>query len=180
MWEALLVDMPTTALIRNLATMTRTGLLTPRSAATRTIGGQLGDETRLRQARVHPMAVLIAQRTYAAGRGLRGRHTWDPVQRIVDALDSAFYASFASVEPTGKRLLVAVDCSGSMTGGSVAGVRGLSPREAAAAMALVALRTEPNAEILGFTVNVKDLRISPRKRLDDAVKATSSEMSRFW
>ena len=173
-WEALLVDMPMTALIRNLATMTRNGLLTPRSAATKTVIGQLGDETRLRQARVHPMAVLIALRTYAAGRGLRGRHTWDPVQRIVDALDSAFYATFASVEPTGKRLLVAVDCSGSMTGGAVAGVRGLSAREAAAAMALVSLRTEPNAEILGFTVNAKDLRISPRKRLDDAVNSIAA------
>ena len=170
-WEALLVDMPMTALIRNLATMTRCGLLTPRSEATRTVAGRLGDEARLRKARVHPMAVLIALRTYAAGRGLRGRHTWEPVQPVVDALDAAFYAAFGNVEPTGRRLLLAVDCSGSMMHGSVAGVHGLTPREAAAAMALIALRTEPNAEVLGFTTNVKDLRISPRRRLDDAMKS---------
>ena len=33
----------------------------------------------LRQARVHPIAVLAALRTYAAGRGVRGQHTWTPV-----------------------------------------------------------------------------------------------------
>ena len=135
LWEALLEGMPMTALIRNLATMTRVGLLSPRSEATSTVVAQLGDDARLSKARVHPMAVLIALRTYASGKGLRGRHTWEPVQKIVDALDAAFYTTFANVEPTGKRLLVAVDCSGSMSGGSVAGVHGLTPREAAAAMA---------------------------------------------
>ena len=173
-WEALLVDMPITAMIRNLATMTRVSLLTPRAKATKDVVERIGDRARLLRGRVRPMAVLIAMRTYAAGRGLRGRHTWEPVQKIVDALDAAFYATFENVEPTGKRVLVAVDCSGSMSGGAVAGVRGLSPREAAAAMALIALRTEPNAEVMGFTTNVKGLRISPRKRLDDAIKAIAS------
>ena len=173
-WEALLTDMPITAMIRNLATMTRVGLLTPRATATKDVVERIGDRARLRAGRVHPMAVLIAMRTYAAGRGLRGRHSWEPVQKVVDALDAAFYTTFENVEPTGKRVLVAVDCSGSMSGGAVAGVRGLSPREAAAAMALIALRTEPNAEVLGFTINVKDLRISPRKRLDDATQAIGS------
>ena len=41
-------------------------------------------------------------------------------------------------------------------------------------MALIALRTEPNAEVMGFTTNVKELRISPRKRLDDAIKAIAA------
>lgn len=168
-WEALLDKMPMTALIRNVATMTRVGLLTPRAGATTRVVEQIGDAARLRKARVHPMSVLMALRTYASGRGLRGRHTWEPVQRIVDALDGAFYATFDNVEPTGKRLLVGVDCSGSMMSGSVAGVVGLSPREAAGAMALIALRTEPNAEVMGFTTGAKELRISPRQRLDDVV-----------
>lgn len=176
-WEALLSDMPMTALIRNLATMTRVGLLTPRAGATTRVVEQIGDATRLRKARVHPMAVLIALRSYASGRGLRGRLTWEPVQRVVDALDGAFYATFDNVEPTGKRLLVGVDCSGSMMSGSVAGVAGLSPREAAGAMALVTLRTEPNAEVMGFTTGAKELRISSRQRLDDVV-STIAKVSR--
>jgi 60 kDa SS-A/Ro ribonucleoprotein len=114
-------------------------------------------------------AVLMALRTYASGRGLRGRNTWTPVQQVVDALDAAFYTAFDNVQPTGQRLLLGVDCSGSMMCGTVAGVAGLTPREAAGAMALIALRTEPSAEVIGFTTSVKALRISPRHRLDDVV-----------
>src|SRR5213075_1240072 len=102
---------------------------------------QLRDAHRIRRARVHPIAVLAALRTYAAGHGARGRGTWSPVREVVDALDDAFYTSFGNVEPAGKRLLLALDVSGSMTGGSVAGVPGLSPRDASAALALVTAAT---------------------------------------
>src|SRR5262249_35803490 len=142
-WDALLeTDMPMTALIRNLATLTRVGLLAPGSDGTRQVVEQLGDRARLRAARVHPIAVLAALKTYAAGRGVRGRGTWEPVTAVVDALDGAFYATFESVEPIGKRWLLALDVSGSMSGGSVAGVPGLTPRVASAAMALVTAATE--------------------------------------
>ena len=40
--------------------------------------------------------------------------TWSPVREIVDALDAAFYTAFGNVEPAGKRLLLALDVSGSM------------------------------------------------------------------
>ena len=75
-WEALLeTDMPTTALIRNLATLTRVGLLVPGSDATRRVVEHLGDRDRLRAARVHPIAVLAALKTYASGaRCARARH----------------------------------------------------------------------------------------------------------
>src|SRR3954462_4201359 len=57
-WEVLLDDMPMTAMIRNLATMTRVGLIAPNSAATRRVVDVLGNQERLRRARVHPIAVL--------------------------------------------------------------------------------------------------------------------------
>jgi 60 kDa SS-A/Ro ribonucleoprotein len=76
---------------------------------------------------MHPIAVLAALRTYASGRGARGRGVWNPVREIVEALDAAFYTAFGNVEPTGKRLLLALDVSASMTWGSVAGVPGLTP-----------------------------------------------------
>ena len=63
---------------------------------------------------MHPIAVLAALRTYAAGRGARGGNEWNPVRAIVDALDAAFYTAFENVEPAGKRLLLALDVSGSM------------------------------------------------------------------
>src|SRR5213078_1152575 len=62
-WEALLEDMPMTALIRNLATMTRVGVLAPGSDGTARAVAQLGDAERIRRARVHPIAVLAALRT---------------------------------------------------------------------------------------------------------------------
>ncbi len=184
-WEALLDDMPLAAMIRNLATMTRVGLLTPGSEASRLVVARLGDAERLRRARVHPVQVLAALKTYAQGRGERGRHQWEPVRGIVDALDGAFYAAFGIVAATGKRWLLALDVSGSMGAGVVAGVPGLTPRVAAAAMALVTANVETDYTIVGFTsggggwygrtMDVEDvgglspLSISPRQRLDDAV-----------
>jgi 60 kDa SS-A/Ro ribonucleoprotein len=187
-WEALLEDMPMTALVRNLATMTRVGVLAPGSEGTARVVAQLGDGERIHRARLHPIALLAAHRTYASGRGVRGRTTWVAVREIVDALDAAFYTAFGNVEPVGKRLLLALDVSGSMAGGRVAGAPGLTPRDASAALALVTVATEPKVEVVafyagrgGFKTNRKrgygwgadgltPLPLSPRQRLDDAVK----------
>ncbi|MDA0160571.1 TROVE domain-containing protein [Solirubrobacter ginsenosidimutans] len=173
-WAALLERMPMTALIRNLATLTRVGVIVPGSDGAKHAIAQIGDGERLRKARVHPIAVLAALRTYASGHGVRGKHTWAPVARVVDALDGAFYTAFGNVEPAGKRMLLALDVSGSMTWGDIAGVPGLTPRDASAAMALVTAATEPEHEIVGFTDGLTPLAISPRQRLDDAIRAVSN------
>ena len=190
-WEALLEDMPMTAMVRNLATMTRVGVLAPGSDGTAKVVSQLGDGDRIRRARVHPIALLAALRTYGTGRGARGRNERSPVREVVDALDAAFYTAFGNVEPTGKRLLLALDVSGSMTSGAVAGVPELTPRDASAALALVTAATEPHYETVGFFAGKRGwkshaksrwgfgqsgltpLAISPRQRLDDAVKTVS-------
>ena len=190
-WEALLEDMPMTALIRNLATMTRVGILAPRSTARAKVIEQLGDTERLRKARVHPIALLAALRTYQSGRGARGKHRWNPLGGVVDALDAAFYAAFGNVEPSGRRMLLALDVSGSMTWGEVGGIPGLTPRDASAALSLVTAATEEEPEIVGFFTGkggflkrgrplhwgyqdgLTPLSISSRQRLDDAVKAVS-------
>jgi 60 kDa SS-A/Ro ribonucleoprotein len=151
--------------------MTRVGLLAPGADATRRAVAQLGDGERLRRARVHPIAVLAALKTYAAGRGVRGSARWAPVAAVIDALDAAFYASFGNIEPSGKRLVLALDVSGSMSSGMVAGVPGLTPRVAAAAMALVTAATEPSCRIVGFSHELVDVSISPRQRLDDVLKS---------
>jgi len=191
-WAALLEDMPTGALIRNLATMTRVGVIAPGSDGTAKVLAQLGDAERIRKARLHPIAVLAALRTYGAGHGARGRGEWSPVREVVDALDATFYAAFENVEPTGKRLLLALDVSGSMLGGEVAGVPGLTPRDASAALALVTAATESRYEVVGFFAGAGGFRkrgggrfaghadgltplsISPRQRLDDAIKTVSN------
>src|SRR5207245_8967256 len=128
--------------------------------------------TSLKRARIHPLAVLIAEKVYAQGKGDKGALTWKPVPKIIDALDAAFYATFQNVEPGGKPVLLALDVSGSMGGGSVAGSC-LTPREASAAMALVTAATEEEYHIMGFSSRFIPLDISPRMRLDGAVKRIS-------
>jgi 60 kDa SS-A/Ro ribonucleoprotein len=176
-----------TAMIRNLATMTRLGLLEPMSSATRKVIAAVRDAEKLAKARIHPIAVLAAMKTYAAGRGVRGQHTWTPVAAIVDALDDAFYATFKLVEPSGARNLLALDVSGSMDSGVVAGVPGLTPRMASAAMALVTAATEKQHAFVAFTAaaggyggqwgggapSLTELDISPKWRLDRALKRVS-------
>ena len=195
-WEALLEgNVPLGALIRQLPRLTRIGLLEPMAEATEAVAARLVDAEALRKARIHPLNVLVALRTYASGRSLRGESTWEPTARIVDALDEAFYASFGTVEPAGKRTLIALDVSGSMSMGQVAGSP-LTPREASAGLALVLAATEPMTHIIGFTggvgayrppgvrqvrqvarmgsaAAVSKLAITPRMRLDAAIREVS-------
>ncbi len=183
-WDALLADMPMTAMIRNLATMTRVGLIKSGSEAAKLVAARLVDPARLAKARIHPIAVLAALTTYKSGQGARGNGTWAPVAKVVDALDAAFYLTFGSVEPSHKRTMLALDVSGSMTSGSIAGVPGLTPRIGSAAMALVTAATEREHHFVAFTAasggyggqygggesGLRQLAISPRQRLDDVCK----------
>lgn len=182
-WEALLTRMPMTAMIRNLGRMTAIGLLKPMSDASRQVVSKLRNETALRKARVHPIAVLLALTTYQSGRGLKGSLSWSPTREIVDALDEAFYLAFSNVEATGKRVCLALDVSGSMQS-AIAGTH-ISARTASAAMAMVTARTESAWHCVGFMsggfdggpsmhyghrAGIRALNISPRQRLDDIVR----------
>lgn len=186
-WVALLAKgMPQTALMRQLPRLTNLGLL--KGETGKAVAAQLADPERLRKGRVHPLNVLVAQRTYASGRGARGSLEWAPERLIVDALDAAFYASFGTVESTGKRTMLALDISGSMT--VPISNMPISAREASAAMAMVTAAVEDDYEIVGFAANsgwgswrghdkvtevypgLVNLSISPRQRLDDVLAAT--------
>lgn len=169
-WEALLDKMPLGAMIRTLGRMGASGLLAPLSSASRLVVNRLGDGAYLRKSRVHPIQVLAAMLTYKTGHGQKGSLSWQPVPQVVDALDAAFYASFANVEPTGKNFYMGVDVSGSMTMGQVGGLSGLTPNMGAAAMAMLIARTEPNYFIGGFSTHFVDLGISAKDRLDSAMR----------
>jgi 60 kDa SS-A/Ro ribonucleoprotein len=168
-WEALLEEMPLEAMTRNLATMTRAGLIGPKAAATRLVCERLRDRARIRRARLHPVKLLAALTTYGRGKGVRGGETWTPVTPVVDALNDAFYLAFEAVEPTGKHMVLALDVSGSMGWGSIAGVPGLTPRVGSAAMALVTAATERDWTIVAFSNKLVPVKISPRQRLDDVL-----------
>jgi len=185
-WEALLPHMGLTAMLRNLAKMTEVGLFGWLSDAEAFVVDRLSRAEALHKARVHPLALLVACKTYAQGHGDKGKLTWKPRQKIVDALDAAFYLSFKAVTPTGARTLLALDVSGSMASGVIAGMAGITPRVGSAAMALVTAAVEPNHEIVAFTAGpyrsmhpgyptgIEPVAISPRMRLDDVIKTTDA------
>ncbi len=174
-WEALLgsasAGMPLHALIRNLATMTRVGILTSMSDAAQVVIGRLGSAEELQKARVHPMNVLMALKTYGSGMGFRGKHSWVPVHSVVDALDDAFYASFKYVEPTGKRTLIGLDVSGSMQT-PLGGFVNFQVREAAAAMALVTAKVEGNYQIMAFSRGFVPVPFTAKSSLQNAMDST--------
>jgi len=172
-WEALLQEMPMTAMIRNLGNLSKVGLLKPLSDAEKLVYQRLTDAERLRGAKVHPIQVLSALRTYASGRGVRSAATWTVSNKTVEALDEAFELSFGAVEPAGTRHLLGLDVSSSMSGGEIAGVPGLTPSAATAALAVVAARTEPWTAIMGFADSFRDLGITAKDRIDEATRKVS-------
>jgi 60 kDa SS-A/Ro ribonucleoprotein len=166
-WVALLPHMGYTALLRNLARMT----------ACDVFGSNLDSNVQLvmeklsmvEKERVHPMAILLALKTYSSGHGHKGSLSWSPVRSIVDILSDAFYLSFGNVEATGKNLCLGIDVSGSMYGSMIAGTN-LDAGTAAAAMALVTAATEKNYELLAYSHQLVPLTISPKMRLDTVIK----------
>lgn len=173
-WEALLEKMPVTALLRNLGKMSAVGLLKDNSKAAEKVVDVLGNKDALLKGRVHPLAVLVALNTYKNGRGVKGDLTWKAVQSVIEALDDAFYAAFDAVTPTGKRWLLGIDVSGSMTGGLIAGLPGITPNVASAAMAMVTARVEKQKKIMGFAGpgNFRELGITAKDSLADAMRKT--------
>lgn len=167
-WDALLDKMPLTAMLRNLNKMTAVGLLTNNSARTDFVVRTLADANYIHKSRLHPLTILNGQITYAQGQGMRGSLTWNPVAKITNALDDAFYLAFDNVEPTGKSIMYAVDISGSMSAPVANGV--VPARTVAAALALVSARREQDYLVTGFAKQLVNLDIDPRMRLDQVAR----------
>lgn len=173
-WEALLPHMGLTGIIRNLATMTRVGIIAPMSDATQLVGTKLLNEETLQKARVHPLDLLVALMTYQSGHGFRGTNVWTPVPMVLDILEKAFYLAFKTITPTGKRFLLGLDVSGSMSGGELMGVIGLTPRVASAVMAMVTARSEEMYHMMGFSTTFMELGIKATDSLKEVIRKTDN------
>ncbi len=179
-------DMPIGALIRNLATYTRAGVLDPGSDGAKIVLDALSNEEKILKARVHPIKVLSALLVYSNGQKYdpyqgrynygygygRGKGVENPNPQIIDALDDAFYLSFGNVPATGKTHLLALDVSGSMMGGEIAKVPGLTPALGAAAMAMVTARSGDPYIVRGFSTTFKDLGITAKQDLGTVINKT--------
>ena len=169
-WSALLVNMPLTAMIRNLGKMASMGMLVADSDATASVLRKLSSEVELRSARIHPFNVLVAMITYQQGHGQRGKLCWSPNPVITSALEDAFYMSIGYVDPTGKRFLIAIDISRSMMS-CLIGCNVLSARQAAATLAKVTACREQHCEIVGFSDAVVPIDVNPDMRLTEIIEA---------
>jgi 60 kDa SS-A/Ro ribonucleoprotein len=172
-WEALLVKMPATAMIRNLGKMSAIGLVKTLSKASRDIVTKLKDSEWLRKSRVHPLQFLIASKVYNQGHGEKGSLTWKADQSVVSALENAFYGSFGNVTPIGNNVLFSMDISSSM-GQTMAGTC-LSCYEAEAALALVHVNIEPAIGVMGFSHSYREIKLRKGMSLVDAMKHVAGQ-----
>ncbi|MEV4218098.1 TROVE domain-containing protein [Nonomuraea sp. NPDC049725] len=177
-WEALIDTVGLTALIRNLARMTRIGALEPLGDGTARAVARLTDGEAITRARIHPMDAWLALRVYASGQAQPNpravRHTWKPVPAILDALEQTYELAFGTVEPSGKRLLVAVDSSGSMAWGGGVRVGGSpvgSPYEVGCAMAVMLSRVEKgNVHVIDVDTRARGSKVTPRTNLREIAR----------
>lgn len=172
-WRALLPHTPLHATVRTLGRLTSYGVIAPGSQETKDIVAKLTDAEYVKKSRMHPLAVLVALKTYSNGHGHMGDLTWNPERRIVDALDDMFYLSFGNVEPTGKSLLFGLDVSGSMAA-PCPGLQSVTCAEAACVLSMVAARVEKDYEIMAFNNGIEHIDISPKMRLPDVMKKASN------
>ena len=172
---SLLENMPPVAMVRNIPRFTWTGALDSQYVKS-TIVSRLESNEYVTSTYLHPMNMLKSKIVYNRGYGERSR--WTPDRDVADAMEAAFYHSFDNVEPTGLNYSISVDVSGSMAGSkstygrwpNCTGMDEVTPREAAAVMAMVIARTEPKYYLSAFSTSLMDLPITPDMKLEEVVR----------
>jgi len=97
--DALLVNMPVFALLRNLNRFASNGMTVGNSETTKAIVNKLSAEN-IKKSKVHSVTLLNALRVYSSGHGDLGNKMWTPNQNINDALNNAYYAALEVLVPT--------------------------------------------------------------------------------
>ena len=172
-----------TALLRNVTRFSKIGAFDDVQFAG-DVAIRLADKDAITKGRVHPVAYLNAHGVYTKGRlgatsgysyyGSRQKD-WTHNVKVAGALEKGFYNAFGNVKPSGKRTMASIDVSGSMTWAGPAGLVGLDCREAAAAMAMVLIRTEPYVAVNAFSTNLVDAGITDT----DSLEVVASKIDRL-
>ena len=172
-WNTLLAGMGMTALVRNLGKLSQVGVASSRS---QDIIKMLGDPKNVKESKIHPLQVLVGMKTYSQGKGDLGSMTWPVNSYITTALSTTFRQAFGNITPTGKRFMIGLDVSGSMSMCMCAGAKNITPREGSVAMAMMTLHAEgaQNVHIYGFSNIFYNFngKIRPEMTIQDAIKAT--------
>lgn len=188
-WEALLQNMPVGTMVRSLGKMTSYGLLGKDSESAKKVIAELGNTEQIKRARIHPYNVLMAYNIYTKGEGIRSK--WVPNPQISNALDDLLYESFKYAPPSGKRLMMSVDVSPSMSSSFIfEGVKdkdslaptlnnAMTARQAAAVMCMAAARVEAEPIINCFSDNLAKFPITSNMKLKQAMEL-SHRFANCW
>lgn len=167
------------ALVRNITRLAKIGAFND-LVFTGDVAYALTDPAMIAKTRLHPIQFLLASVTYQDGQMKRDPRatgwwitsprvkTWETNSNIIDALNDGFHTAFKNVESAGKRTMISVDTSGSMSMDAV-GID-LSAAQAAAAMAMVIARTEPYYHLNAFSTQIESLNITPKMNLAQAMR----------
>lgn len=164
--ETLFEKMGMIALVRSLAQFTMSGLIDQYNTSfLNRLESKLTNVELIKKSKIHPLQILDALFTYNSGQSLRGSGSWNPVGKVADLLNDMFYESFRFIEPTGKKIMLACDVSGSMTCDFIAN-SSITPMIFGAVLAMTTMKVEKDYIIKAFSHNLQDLNISPNMTLD--------------
>lgn len=164
---ALLDNMPLVATIRNLNRFATAELTVGNSETTKKIVAKLTNEEQIKKSGIHPVNVVNSMLTYASGRGQRSDKTWKVNQNIVDALNTTYELALKAIIPTGKKILIGVDVSGSMQ--SAVNNMAMNASQIANILAITILKSEKNAELVWFDTNLVPVTIGRRSSIDEVL-----------
>lgn len=166
LWSSLLKTMNPEAMMRNLSRVTRLGLFSGAQASIhkRYVRDAFSSES-LARARLHPLKLLIAHRSYLSGMS-KGGVTWSPDRDVAKIIEEGFYNSFQYVESSGKNVYVGLDVSGSMgiqvyppigVPRTLRRTGTISAYEASAVLAKAMTASEPNVHVGAFSNTMQDI-----------------------
>ncbi|QIQ62984.1 Ro-like RNA binding protein [Streptomyces phage Moab] len=168
------------ALIRNITRLARIGAFDDMVFAT-DYANAIANQEMIQKTRLHPINFLNAVVVHENGQIDRNGYSmwsmgrkkdWKSNGKIVDALNEGFHMAFKTVEPSGKRTLVATDISGSMSQSAIG--LDLSCAQVSAAVSMTVARTEPYSDIVGFSSSIVDLGITAKSSFADAMRKVSN------
>lgn len=183
------------ALLRNITRLARLKAFDDMVFA-RDYAEMLVDKDMMRKTRLHPIQYLLALTVHENGQRDRKNpyaypeKDWRESSIIIDALNAGFYGAFEYIEPAGKRTMIALDVSGSMS--SYALGLDLTCAQIGAAMSMSVARSEPYYLVYGFSDGssrggraiyattssynrsvMSDLSITPNMNLNTVLQQTS-------
>lgn len=158
-YRAILPHMPITALLRNLCNLVKHGVLDDADDE-RMVLEKLSDEKALEKARIHPLQILVASGALQIRAG--------SCTKLRKCLDRSFYKCFKNAPRTGKKFMVGLDVSGSMTwtmcNQPITCMRG------ALALTLAILACEDHTEVMAFSRKLTKLNLDPKETLENNEK----------